>query len=154
MSISLPFFVVMSIATAMDFLTKRISNYLILSGLILGFSLALVNGGLESFGNALLGSLVGLAVFLYPYTKSVMGAGDVKLMAVVGSFLGPYLTLLAALYTSIFGGILILIYLAYKGLVSETFNNLFQFKVSTSRVPYAFAISLGSGFALLNPTFL
>jgi len=49
------------------------------------------------------------------YLKKGMGAGDVKLMAAVGSFLGATLTLLAVAYTLIFGGLFAVILVLVKG---------------------------------------
>ncbi len=95
MSAAFPFLLVMSLATISDFATKRISNYLILLGLSVGLLMAYINGGIGALGGSLLGMIVGLLVFIYPYMKLFIGAGDVKLMMVSGSFLGPYFVLLA-----------------------------------------------------------
>ena len=54
-----------------------------------------------SFG----GLLLGFAVFFVFYAIGGMGAGDVKLMAAIGAFLGPKDVLFAALYTAIAGGV-------------------------------------------------
>lgn len=65
-----------------------------------------------SLGNALLGAAVGagfiwLAGAVYMRVRGVegMGFGDVKLMAMVGAFLGPKLTLLTLFGASLLGGI-------------------------------------------------
>lgn len=154
MSVTFPFLAVMSLATVLDFATKRISNYLVLLGLSIGLLLSYLNGGVSGLASSAFGALVGLLIFILPYTKSLMGAGDVKLMAVAGSFLGPYLVLMAALYASIIGGLLVLSYLLYKGLLLDSLNRAFRFHFSSNRIPYAFAISLGACLALLNPTLL
>ncbi len=154
MSATFPFLAVMSLATILDFATKRISNYLILLGLSAGLALSYINAGPTGLLDSAYGALLGLFLFIYPYIKSLMGAGDVKLMAVAGSFLGPYSVLMAALYASIIGGLLVLAYLIYKGLLFDSLNRAFRFKFSSNRIPYAFAISLGACLALINPTLL
>jgi prepilin peptidase CpaA len=53
-----------------------------------------------------------------------MGAGDVKLMAAVGAFAGPYKTVEISLYSAIAGGVLALIVAVYKGRLKRTFSNL------------------------------
>jgi prepilin peptidase CpaA len=154
MSVTFPFLAVMSLATLLDFATRRISNYLILFGLSLGLFLAYINGGLSALASSTLGAIIGLLVFIYPYSKSLMGAGDVKLMAVAGAFLGPNAILLTALYASIIGGLSVLIYLLYKGVLTESASRAFRLRFSATRIPYAFAISLGACLALFNSTHL
>jgi prepilin peptidase CpaA len=46
-----------------------------------------------------------------------MGAGDVKLMATIGSFTGPYRVLFIALYTALFGGVYALGIIVYSMVV-------------------------------------
>lgn len=55
---------------------------------------------------ALLGALTGLAVFLPFYLLRAMGAGDVKLMAGIGSFVGPATAINVALFILVTGGVL------------------------------------------------
>ena len=154
MTATLPLLAVISIATVCDLMTRRIPNALLLLGLFFALLLAYVNGGISLLLTSVLGSGVGFLSLIYPYSKSLIGAGDVKLMAVVGAFLGPYLTLLTILYASIFGGLIIALYLAYKGLLMQSVSRLFQLNFSSLRIPYAFAISLGACLALLNPNYL
>ena len=150
MNVTAPFLAILLLAAFLDLLTKKVPNILILPSLLLALLLAYINGGEALLVNSILGVCVGFLVLLYPYTKSLIGAGDVKLMAVVGAFLGPKLVLLAVLYTSIFGGLIVLIYLAYKGLLTESFHRVMSLQFSSARIPYACAISAGSCFTLFN----
>lgn len=90
-----------------DLRQHRIPNGLI--GLMLAVGLAGQFGqaGWQGVTIAGAGLALGLAAFLPLYTGGGMGAGDVKLMAVSGVFLGPGLTLIAIVYTLIFGGLLV-----------------------------------------------
>lgn len=95
----------LGIAVVSDLRHHRISNFLVLSGLFLGVSCQASSSGLVGVGYALLGSLIGFAVFLPMYALGGMAAGDVKLMAMVGTFLTPYNALWAAFFSLISGGL-------------------------------------------------
>jgi prepilin peptidase CpaA len=58
-----------------------------------------------SLWSPLWGVLVGAALFLPGYARGGMAAGDVKLMAAIGAFLGPVLVLWAALFAMVAGGL-------------------------------------------------
>ena len=55
------------------------------------------------------GLMVGLAVFFPLFALGAMGAGDVKLMAAIGAWIGWKAIVLVALYGSLAGGVLALI---------------------------------------------
>lgn len=88
-----------------DIKSRRIPNWLIVAGLMSSFAIQVISslGSLSSWG---LGLLVGFGLFIPFYLLRAMGAGDVKLMAVVGSFMGPSAALNAVLLTLIAGGLL------------------------------------------------
>ncbi len=54
----------------------------------------------------MLGCVVGLVLMLPGHALGATGAGDVKLMAAVGSLLGPLVVVNAVLFTAIAGGVL------------------------------------------------
>jgi prepilin peptidase CpaA len=76
----------------------RIPNLISLGGLVLGLgmSLALLGPGSQGLLPALGGMALCLFIFLPFYRGGGMGAGDVKLMAMVGVYLDPLHALLAA----------------------------------------------------------
>jgi prepilin peptidase CpaA len=57
-------------------------------------------------GQAMLGALVGLALFLPLYLLRAMGAGDAKLLAALGAFAGPVEIISLALSILVAGGLL------------------------------------------------
>jgi prepilin peptidase CpaA len=101
-----------------DVRSRRIPNRLLLPGALAACALhgALAAGqGLfqQPFGglglmSALAGLAIGLALLLPLYMLGAMGAGDVKLMAMVGAFLGPQAVIEAALLSLLCGGVLAL----------------------------------------------
>lgn len=94
------------VATVVDIRTRRIPNWLTGTMAIAGLGLAALGWGSVSVGAALLGCVVGLALMLPGHWLGATGAGDVKLMAAVGSLLGPLLVVNAVLFTAIAGGVL------------------------------------------------
>ena len=94
------------VATIVDLRTRRIPN--VLTGTMAGAGLGLAVFGLGSIsvGAAVLGCVVGLVLMLPGHALGATGGGDVKLMAAVGSLLGPLVVVNAVLFTAIAGGVL------------------------------------------------
>jgi prepilin peptidase CpaA len=88
-----------------DFRDHRIPNVITLFAAAVGIVSHLYLTGLQGLGFALGGLAVGLACLLPFYLLGGMGAGDVKLMAAIGTFLGPQATVLAAAVGLLFGAI-------------------------------------------------
>lgn len=101
-------------ASVTDLKTQRIYNWLTLPLIFAGFATHTVFGGLEGLKYAAGGFGVGFVVMGVPYFMGVMGAGDVKLMAGIGAWLGLEGALTAFLYTCIAGGIYALGILAFE----------------------------------------
>lgn len=95
-----------ALSAAIDLRSRRIPNWL--TGGIAAAGLLLAALGLDglSVGVALAGAALGLAVMLPGYLLGQTGAGDVKLVAAVGTLLGPRLTLIAFVYIALAGGVL------------------------------------------------
>lgn len=146
----LPF---LAAAAGTDLLNRRIPNVLIV--LMLGFGIALQGVSL-SFGAVLWslgGVLVGFLMLLPFYALGGMGAGDVKLLAAVGSFLGPYGALLAGLFTLIAGGVLGVAMLLWQRIEDWRARRspLPKARGEHSKyLPYSLAISAGALTAVLQ----
>lgn len=93
----------------------RVPNWLtfpmVLTGLIYGTCV----GGWQGLGDALIGMCVGLITMLPIYAVGGMGAGDVKLMAGLGAWLGMEVAFNAFLWTVVVGAIMALMMVAYSG---------------------------------------
>ena len=103
--ISAPLFGVLSAAAWHDVKSFRIPNSVTGAGLALGLLLntALPEG--LGFSSSLLGLAAGLFGLLPLYLLRIWGAGDVKLMAVVGAFLGPIGLAGSLIFTLLAGGL-------------------------------------------------
>jgi prepilin peptidase CpaA len=116
MSNTLPLIVVAAAAitaAAIDVRIRRVPNVLTGGIALVGLGLAAMGLGRVGISLALAGCLVGLALMLPGYLIGAMGGGDVKLLAAVGTLLGPGATLRAFVASAIAGG-LIAIFVAWR----------------------------------------
>ena len=127
-------------AAIFDIRSRRIPNWLNLSGLILGFALNVfladrVTAGLK---HSAVGMLFAFAVYFVLYLIHAMGAGDVKMMAAVGSIVGPADWLGIFVITALIGGIFALVLIFSKGRARKTLWNVGYLlnEVSHFRAPY------------------
>jgi prepilin peptidase CpaA len=81
--------VLVLIAGASDIRSRRIPNWLTLSGVCAGLTLHAATEGFNGFKLSAIGMLLGFGAYLALYGLRAMGAGDVKLMAAVGAIVGP-----------------------------------------------------------------
>ena len=96
-------------ATVIDIQTRRIPNAITAGMAAMGLGLALTGISGMSLGAAALGLVLGLGLMLPGHALGATGAGDVKLMAAIGSLVGPMLVVKAFLFTAIAGGVLAVI---------------------------------------------
>lgn len=112
-------------AAVSDLATRRIPNRLLLAGLMWALGLQLLA---RAPGAALLaglaGAATGLLVFLPLYLLRGMAAGDVKLMATVGAFAGPFDALQIAVLAWCVGGVMGLLIIVSKGRLRAAASNV------------------------------
>jgi prepilin peptidase CpaA len=150
------------VATVVDLRTRRIPN--VLTGTMAASGLALAAFGFSKFsiGAALLGCVIGLVLMLPGHVLGATGAGDVKLMAAVGSLLGPLATVNAVLFTAIAGGVLAVMVAIQRKRLGTTLVGTGRMitapsdvkqeiaaKAASSRFAYGPAIAAGSLLAAL-----
>lgn len=93
-------------AAILDQRSQRIPNWLSYGGLVLALCLHGFGDGLEGLKLALSGAAIGGGMLLPLWLLGGLAAGDVKLMAAVGAFLGPAAAAFATAATLVAGGIL------------------------------------------------
>lgn len=169
---------VLAVAVFTDLRTGKVHNLLIVTGLFI----ALAFHGIAAHGDGILqapagaigllsalgGVAVGFAALFPLYAVRAMGAGDVKLMMMVGAFLGPLQTLGVVVLTFAAGGVLALAMALWQRSFAQLLMNL-RLMLTTSavkaangmnptfeplqhtagRMPYALAIAAGTLLQLL-----
>ena len=111
-------------ACATDVVRRRVPNALTLSAAVAGLVVHTLLGGAPGLGVALLGIVVGLAVFFPIFALGGMGGGDVKLMAALGAWVGPAAIGWTALYGAIAGGVFGVAVAASSGYLRQALTNV------------------------------
>jgi len=91
-----------------DLRTKRIPNALTFGGAAAAVVYSLAAQGAGGLWVSVAGWFVGAALFMPLFALGGMGAGDVKLLACFGAWLGPVAALWIALYGAVAGGVMAL----------------------------------------------
>jgi prepilin peptidase CpaA len=123
-----------------------------------------VEQGFAGFLFSFYGCLTGTLLLLIPFLMGGMGAGDVKLMAVIGAMQGAVFMLTAFLYIAILGGLFALVLLVIR---KSTWVTLKQAAISLILIrrgirlspglsgsagsivyPYGVAITVGTSVAI------
>lgn len=161
-----------------DVRSRRIPNRLVFPGAIAGLLLnACLPGGAGLLTTApgalglwlaLAGLGLGLALLLPMYALKTLGAGDVKLMAMIGAFAGPQAVLGITVCTLLAGGVLALGVAAANGTLRQVTGNAGHLLMNSlmravagvdpgidapaapsGKLPYAIAIACGTALYLL-----
>jgi prepilin peptidase CpaA len=98
--------IVLVVAAVIDGAILKVPNWLTFPFIICGWMHCTMQGGLSGLGFSLLGTCVGMMLLLLLRNVGGMGAGDVKLLAGVGAWLGTQVTLYAFAATAIVGGVI------------------------------------------------
>jgi prepilin peptidase CpaA len=113
-----------AIAAIFDTRYRRIPNWLVLAGLVIGIAWNVSASGLSGLARASEGLGLGFILYFPLYLIRARGAGDVKLLAAVGAVTGPRNCLWIFLLTAVLGGIIAVVLLAFRGRVRHTFFNV------------------------------
>jgi prepilin peptidase CpaA len=154
------------VGAAWDVATRRVPNALTFTSATSALVLATWQSGVHGLTESASGLLTGLALFLPFFALGGMGAGDVKLLAAVGAWLGPWGAFWAAVWTSLAGGAFaVVIAVAHNYLGTALLNlarlisvwrvgglapvpNLTLADTGAPRLTYAVAIAFGAGITL------
>jgi prepilin peptidase CpaA len=163
--------VMLGLAVWRDVTCHRVDNWITLPGAVLALGVHFSYGGLAGLGFALGGLAVGLLALLPFHAIGGMAAGDVKLMAATGAFLGPLDALLGTAFSLLAGSLLALGVLATLGGLRQGLGHIGRQLVACGmtrvwisaapgtaaahRFPYALAIACGglavAGWRWLGP---
>jgi prepilin peptidase CpaA len=157
-----PTVVVLVVATITDLRSRRIPNWLVLPFLGIGFAASVWMHGWHGLLQSFYGAGLGLAIYGVLFFMGGMGAGDVKLAAAIGAWIGPNQLFLALVITAMAGGVMVVCWAASAGFLKELFtgagNLAFGDKASGGvrdpemklsnpkrrKMPYAPAIAIGT----------
>lgn len=101
--ILLSFILIISVYT--DVKERRILNIITLPALLLALIYYSITGGLTGTWFSLAGMFVGFGLLFIPFLMGGMGAGDVKLLAAVGAWMGATFALYTFFIGAIVGGV-------------------------------------------------
>jgi prepilin peptidase CpaA len=109
----------LAVAVVSDARQNRIPNWIAGGVLVLRAASQTASDAWAGLGLALLGAAVALLFFLPFHVRGAMGAGDVKLMAAAGAWLGPLGAVLGCAVTLLMGLVLGLMALVLSASPSE-----------------------------------
>jgi len=154
------------VAAVFDVHTRRIPNLLTFGAAAAAILAAAAVGGLSAAGTSAAGWLLALGIWLPIYALGGMGAGDVKLMAAVGAWIGPGAAIFAALYAGIAGAVMAIGVAIARRCVRQTYANVSLLvthwrvagfaphaqltleSATTVKLPYAVPICVGTFLAI------
>ena len=113
-------------AAVIDGWKLKVPNWLTFHMVIGGLAYATYVGGSAGLLWSFAGAVLGLALLLPLHAIGGMGAGDVKLLAGVGAWVGPALTLGAFATSAVVGGVMALAMVAWSG---DLIKHWVQFQV-------------------------
>jgi len=114
------------LACGFDLRTRRIPNLLTFGGAALAFVYAVTMNGFGGFLTSVEGWGVGLAIFLPMFLLGGMGAGDVKLLACLGAWVGPQGAFWMAIYAMVAGGVMGIIVALATGYARQAVSNVWM----------------------------
>jgi prepilin peptidase CpaA len=118
-----PTLIVVAIATFTDLRSRRIPNWLVLPFLLLGMGVSTWLHGWHGLGQSAAGFGLGFLAFGLLFFMGGMGAGDVKLFAAIGAWVGPHQLLIALVLVSLAGGVLVLAWALVGGFIGDLFQS-------------------------------
>ena len=151
------------IGAAIDLRTRRVPNPLTMGLAAIGVLYAAVGIGGLSIGASLAGLALGLALMLPGHLLGATGAGDVKLFAAAGAFVGPAHILTAFIYTALAGGAIAILISLWRRRLRQTVGDTalliatrgmhapaIESPLQNNRFAYAPAIAVGTMLVALG----
>jgi prepilin peptidase CpaA len=114
---------ILILAAWIDGRELKVPNWITFPMILCGLVYSTAVGGLGGLGAGLLGMAVGLLTLLPLYAVGGMGAGDVKLMAGIGAWLGWKITFAAFCVSTVVGAVMAVIMVLSKKKVAHHYEN-------------------------------
>lgn len=149
---------VMMLATVIYYELRQgiIPNLITFPAVVVGVIMAGVVAGLPGLRSSAYGIIAGGGSFMVIYLigismkKPIMGAGDVKLMAAIGSFLGPWGAIYSIYYGLWVGGIVAFSIVAWCFVRGKEFPKALAFGACLALGTMYFLLSSGLGIGLFK----
>ena len=122
---------VLIVAAVIDGWKLKVPNWITFPLVLGGWIYSTVYFGWEGLGWSLMGTVVGLLLLLPAYAIGGMGAGDVKLLAGVGAWVGASVTLYAFCVSAVVGGAIAIAMVLWR---RDWYHHLYQFWTITSEI--------------------
>ncbi len=103
-----------------DIKNRRIYNKILVPFLMVALLISFHSGGWQYLLDSFKGVVLGLAMLILPFARGGIGAGDVKLLAVIGGIKGSAFVINTFLAGALAGGIFALVILAANRQLPET----------------------------------
>jgi prepilin peptidase CpaA len=155
-----PTVVVLSVATFTDLRSRRIPNWLVAPFMLAGIVVSAWMHGWHGVGQSMAGLGLGIVMYGFLFWIGGMGAGDVRLAAAIGAWIGPGQLFFALVVAAMVGGLMVLCWAAFGGFLKDLFTGAskltFSWRDSETReemvlsnplkrkMPYAPAIAIGT----------
>ena len=154
------------VACAWDIRARRLPNLLTFGSAAAAVGFFLLTQGVRGTAWSVAGWLAGCALFVPFFLLRGMGAGDVKLLAAMGAWVGPLTVLWVAFFTALAGGVLAIAVALGHGYLRRAVKNvgyvlwywgavkpgpvpsLTLADAKGPRLPYAVPIAVGTVLAL------
>ncbi|MGN7358583.1 A24 family peptidase [Paenibacillus sp. SAF-054] len=120
---------IVTAAFVTDIRTMKIPNWLTLTAVVSGILFHTAAEGLQGLAFSAKGLGIGFAVLLLMHVMGAVGAGDVKLFAGIGAWLGALLTLQCLVYSVLCAGMIGILILLWR---REMLQRLRQIVLSIS----------------------
>ena len=152
------------LASWIDWRYRKVPNWLNLCLILVGLTVQILFKGWSGLWMGLGGMALGFGLLIIPWLMHAMGAGDVKLMAAIGVWLGPIMTLRAFCIGAILAGVIAVVMIfagrrfwqAYgnMGLIMSKFKSMKRafsdfgsvraLRSTSQLLPYGVPLSIGA----------
>lgn len=160
------------LASWYDFAQRRVPNWLNLALILIGFAVQACFFGWSGLSFGLMGMLTGFGLLIVPWLMHGMGAGDVKLMAAIGAWFGPAMTMWSFVAGALMGGVIAVVMIVAARKLKHAGANLTTIMIKLSNptlwftemggtksfgatsqlLPYGIPLTMGSITVLLGIT--